>query len=397
MEADMKVLVSNVGSTSLKFKLFDLPEERVLCEAKVERVGNVEDAIYSYKNILTGYSEKNDKCSVPDYSAGIRMFLDSMTDKVNGVVESTDVVEAVGFKTVLAKGFYGIHELTEEVLSAMKDFLFVAPAHNAPYLEAIAQFRQVMPKAVPVGVFETAFHTTIPLERRMYTIPYEWYEKYGIMRMGYHGASHSYIAEQANAAKVISCHLGGSCSVCAIENGKSVDSSFGFSLQTGIPHANRVGDVDPYIIPFLMNEGMTMDEVLKGMSKTGGMLGLSGVSNDMRPIEEAAAAGNERAKLALDVFATSIIRHIGSYYAELGGLDKLVFTGGIGENSAVLRKKICSGLKHMGIVLDEDVNANTRGEGVISTVDSPVTVAVIAANEELGVARRTYAYILDNK
>lgn len=393
----MKVLVSNVGSTSLKFKLFDLPEERVLCEAKVERVGNVEDAIYSYKNILTGYSEKNDRCSVPDYSAGIKMFLDSMTDAVHGVVESTDVVEAVGFKTVLAKGFYGIHELTEEVLGAMRDFLFVAPAHNAPYLEAISQFRKVMPKAVPVGVFETAFHTTIPLERRMYTIPYEWYEKYGIMRMGYHGASHSYIAEQANAPKVISCHLGGSCSVCAIENGKSVDSSFGFSLQTGIPHANRVGDVDPYIIPFLMNEGMSMDEVLKGMSKDGGMLGMSGVSNDMREITEAAEAGNKRAELALDVFATSIIRHIGSYYAELGGLDKLVFTGGIGENQYLLRQKICSGLKHMGIVLDEELNSKTRGEGVISTPDSPVTVAVIAANEELGVARRTYDYILGNK
>lgn len=393
----MKVLVSNVGSTSLKFKLFDLPEERILCEAKVERVGNVEDAIYSYKNILSGYSEKNTKCSVPDYSAGIKMFLDSMTDKEHGVVESTDVVEAVGFKTVLAKGFYGIHELTEEVLAAMKDFLFVAPAHNAPYLEAIAQFRAVMPKATPVGVFETAFHTTIPLERRMYSIPYEWYEKYGIMRMGYHGASHSYIAEQANAPRVISCHLGGSCSVCAIENGKSVDSSFGFSLQTGIPHANRVGDVDPYIIPFLMNEGMSMDEVLKGMSKDGGMLGLSGVGNDMREIEEAALAGNMRAELALDVFATSIIRHIGSYYAELGGLDKLVFTGGIGENSTILRKKICAGLKHMGIVLDEELNDKTRGEGVVSTADSPVEVVVIAANEELGVARRTYDYILANK
>ena len=393
----MKVLVSNVGSTSLKFKLFDLPEERVLCEAKVERVGNVEDAIYSYKNILTGYAEKNSKCPVPDYSAGIKMFLDSMTDAEHGVVDSTDVVEAVGFKTVLAKGFYGIHELTEEVLGAMKEFLFVAPAHNAPYLEAIAQFRKVMPKAVPVGVFETAFHTTIPLERRMYSIPYEWYEKYGIMRMGYHGASHSYIAEQANAPKVISCHLGGSCSVCAIENGKSVDSSFGFSLQTGIPHANRVGDVDPYIIPFLMNEGMSMDEVLKGMSKDGGMLGVSGVSNDMREITEAAAAGNKRAELALDVFATSIIRHIGSYYAELGGLDKLVFTGGIGENQDGLRKKICSGLKHMGIILDEELNSKTHGEGIISTPDSPVTVAVIAANEELGVARRTYDYILNNK
>ena len=252
--------------------------------------------------------------------------------------------------------------------------------------------RKLLPGARQVGVFETAFHRTIPMEHRIYPIPYEWYEKYGIMRMGYHGASHSYIAEQANAPKVISCHLGGSCSVCAIENGKSVDSSFGFSLQTGIPHANRVGDVDPYIIPFLMNEGMSMDEVLKGMSKDGGMLGMSGVSNDMREITEAAEAGNKRAELALDVFATSIIRHIGSYYAELGGLDKLVFTGGIGENQYLLRQKICSGLKHMGIVLDEELNSKTRGEGVISTPDSPVTVAVIAANEELGVARFPFTF-----
>lgn len=393
----MKVLVSNVGSTSLKFKLFDMPEENVLCEAKVERVGNVSEAIYSYKNLLNGYSIKKENCCVPDYSAGIKMFLDSMTDSENGVLDNTDEIEAVGFKTVLAKGYYGVHELTEDVLDAMKEFLFVAPAHNAPYLEAIAQFRKIMPKATPVGVFETAFHTTIPLERRMYSIPYEWYEKYGIMRMGYHGASHGYIAEQADAHRVISCHLGGSCSVCAILDGKSVDSSFGFSLQTGIPHANRIGDIDPYIIPFLENEGMAQDEILKGMSKNGGLLGVSGVSNDLRMVQEAADAGNERAKLAIDVFAISIIRHIGMYYAELGGLDKLVFTGGIGENSSYLREKICGGLAHMGIVLDKAKNDACHGAGVISADDSPVEIDVIPANEELGVARRTVAYIKENK
>lgn len=389
----MKVLVSNVGSTSLKFKLFDLPEENVLCEAKIERIGNLTEAIYSYKNNLNGASFKKEDCCVPDYSTGIKMFLASMTEGETAVVPDTDVVEAVGFKTVLAKGYYGIHELTEDVLGAMKDFLFVAPAHNAPYLEAIGQFRNIMPKAKMVGVFETAFHTTIPLERRMYSIPYEWYEKYGIMRMGYHGASHGYIAEQAAAPRVISCHLGGSCSVCAIKDGKSVDSSFGFSLQTGIPHANRVGDVDPYIIPFLMNEGMTQQEILDGMAKNGGLLGVSGVSNDLRTVQEAAEKGNERAKLAIDMFAVSIIRHIGSYYAELGGLDKLVFTGGIGENSAMMREKICGGLAHMGIVLDRDANNACRGSGIVSAADSPVTIAVIPANEELGVARRTFDYI----
>ena len=391
----MKILVSNVGSTSLKFKLFDFPQETVLCEAKVERVGSVTDAIYSYKNLQSGYAVKQEGCSVPDYSSGIRLFLSSMTGE-NGVLTDVGEIGAVGFKTVLAKGYYGVHELTDAVLDAMRDYLFVAPAHNAPYLEAIAQFRSLMPQAKLVGVFETAFHVTIPQERRMYSIPYEWYEKYGIMRMGYHGASHGYIAEQADVPRLISCHLGGNCSVCAIENGKSVDSSFGFSLQTGIPHANRIGDVDPYIIPFLMNEGMTMDEILGGMAKNGGLLGISGVSNDLRKGQLAAAEGNERAALALKVFAVSIVRHIGSYYAELGGLDKLVFTGGIGENSPEMREMICGGLSHMGIVLDEERNRAVHGSGIISTDSSPVTVEVIAANEELGVARRSFAYITES-
>ena len=391
----MKILVSNVGSTSLKFKLFDFPQETVLCEAKVERVGSVTDAIYSYKNLQSGYAVKQEGCSVPDYSSGIRLFLSSMTGE-NGVLTDVGEIGAVGFKTVLAKGYYGVHELTDAVLDAMRDYLFVAPAHNAPYLEAIAQFRSLMPQAKLIGVFETAFHVTIPQERRMYSIPYEWYEKYGIMRMGYHGASHGYVAEQANVPRLISCHLGGSCSVCAIENGRSVDSSFGFSLQTGIPHANRIGDVDPYVIPFLLNEGMTMDEILGGMAKNGGLLGISGVSNDLRKVQLAAQDGNERAALALKVFAVSIVRHIGSYYAELGGLDKLVFTGGIGENSSEMREMICGGLSHMGIMLDAERNRAVHGSGIISTDSSPVTVEVIAANEELGVARRSFAYITES-
>lgn len=390
----VKILVSNVGSTSLKFKLFDMTEpERVLCEAKVERVGSADAAIYTYKNLLNGFSQRREGCSVPDYSTGIKLFLESMTGPDSGVVADVAEVDAVGFKTVLAKGYYGVHELTDQVLDAMRAFLFVAPAHNGPYLEAIEQFRRVMPRAVPVGVFETAFHTTIPLSRRMYSIPYEWYEKYGIMRMGYHGASHSYIAEQAAADRLISCHLGGSCSVCAIEKGRSVDSSFGFSLQTGIPHANRVGDIDPYIIPFLENEGLSRREILDGMAKNGGLLGVSGVSNDLRLVQEAADGGNERAALAVEMLATAVIRYIGAYYAELGGLDKLVFTGGIGENSAPLRGRICAGLGHMGIVLDPERNGSCRGEGIISAEGSPVTVQVIPAYEELGVARRSREYL----
>ncbi len=392
----MLILVSNVGSTSLKFKLFDMERgERVLCQSRIERVGSADSAIFTYINKETGFSERRENCCVPDYSSGIRLFLDRLTAPDCGVLRDTAEIAAVGFKTVLAKGYYGVHELTEQVLEAMREYLFVAPAHNAPYLEAIEQFRRVMPDAVPVGVFETAFHTTIPLSRRMYSIPYEWYEKYGVMRMGYHGASHSYIARQADAARVISCHLGGSCSVCAIENGKSVDSSFGFSLQTGVPHANRVGDIDPYIVPFLENEGLSREEILAGMSKNGGLLGVSGISNDLRLVEQAAAGGNERARLAIDVFAASVIRYIGSFYAELGGLDKLVFTGGIGENSPELRRRVCAPLPHLGIILDDESNQRCNGEGLISAADSPVTIQVIPANEELGVARSTYRYIKD--
>ena len=388
----MYSLVSNVGSTSLKFKLFLMPEETLLCEGKVERVGSSE-AIYHYKNARTGFSAHREPCAVPDYTAGIRMFLDDMTQGEGASLRDIGEIEAVGFKTVLAKGFYGVHLLDEEVLQAMRDYLCVAPAHNAPYREAIGRFREILPNAKLVGVFETAFHTTIPLERRLYSLPYEWYENYGIMRMGYHGASHSYIADQTGGGKVISCHLGGSCSVCAIDGGKSVDTSFGFSLQTGIPHANRAGDFDPYIIPFLQNEGMPEQEILDQIAKKGGLLGISGVSNDLRLIEKAAAEGNERAALAIDVLAVSLIRCIGSFYAELGGLDQLVFTGGIGENSCLLREKVCSPLAHMGILLDEEANKNCKGEAVISRVDSPVEIRVIPAYEEIGVARRTYACV----
>lgn len=389
----MKILVSNVGSTSLKFKLFDMPGERVLCEAKVERVGSLDGAIYQYRVPDGGYSRREEGLRVPDYSTGIAMFVADMTGAGHGVLASASEIGAVGFKTVLARGFYEVHELDEAVLGGMRDCLFVAPAHNGPYLEAIGQFRDIMPQARLVGVFETAFHATIPLERRLYSVPYEWYERYGLMRMGYHGASHSYVAREAAADRLISCHLGGSCSVCAIKGGKSVDCSFGFSLQTGIPHANRCGDTDPYLVPYLMNEGLSLEEVLDGMSKRGGLLGVSGVSNDLRAVQEAADSGNRRAELAIDMFAASIVRYIGAYYAELGGLDKLAFTGGIGENSARVRSKVCSMLGHLGVVLDEEANASCHGRGRISAAGSPVAVEVIAANEELGVARSTLAYI----
>ena len=391
----MKVLVCNAGSTSLKFKLFHMPGDQVLAEGKVERVGSQDSAIYHFKK-PNGYKIYREGLCIPTYTEGIQLFLDCLLDPQEGVLGSLHELERVGFKTVLSKGHYGIHPLTPEVLKGMEDYLVVAPAHNIPYLEAIRQFQKLTPQAMLVGVFETAFHTTIPLERKMYGIPYEWYEKYGIERLGYHGASHSYVADTlagqyGSTGKAISCHLGGSGSLCAIDNGKSVDTSFGLSLQAGLIQSNRNGDMDPFIIPFLQKEGLSLDEILEGLSKRGGLLGISGVSNDLRLVEEAAQQGNSRAALAIDVFCNGIIRYIGSYYAELGGLQHLVFTGGIGEHSATVREKVCDSLGHMGIWLDPAKNISYTENAVISTPDSPVTIHVIPANEELGVARKTYS------
>ena len=394
----MKVLAANVGSTSLKFKLFEMPEETALCEAKIERVGSRDKAIFAYGSLVTGKHYRLEGQCIPDYTTGIRMFLEALVSGEYGVIKSVGEIDRIGFKTVLSKGFYGVHELTDAVMDGMRDYLFIAPVHNAAYLEAIGQFNNLLPDVPKIGVFETAFHTTIPIERRIYGVPYEWYEKYGLMRMGYHGASHGYIAQEScaygKAGRVISCHLGGSCSVCAIQDGRSVDTSFGFSLQSGLIHANRTGDADPYMIPFLQSEGLSAEEIEDGLSKHGGLLGISGVSNYMRDLQSAAESGNERARLAVDAFVSGIIKQIGAFYAELGGLDQLVFTGGIGEHSAFVRNAVCSQLRHLGIELDEEKNSASESVGVVSAAGSAVLVTVVPANEELGVARETAAYEL---
>ena len=255
--------------------------------------------------------------------------------------------------------------------------------------------REVIPGARSVGAFETAFHRTIPLERRIFGLPYEWYEKYGVERLGYHGASHGHVADVLNAErehyKAISCHLGGSCSVCAIEDGRSVDTSFGMSLESGLIHANRVGDLDPGMIwSLLRGQGLSDGEIREGFTKTGGLLGISGVSNDLRYVLDAAREGNERAELAARVFVTGIVRYIGAFYLELGGLDYLVFTAGIGENSAEIRRRVCERLAPIGVELNAKANERTRGEGIISAPESAVTVRVIPADEELSIARRAY-------
>lgn len=391
----MKILICNAGSTSLKFKLYDMPAEEVLASGGVERVGSTDDAIYKYDNASRGVSLREEKQSVPDYETGIRRFLSDLTDAERGAIGSVADIDRVGFKTVLSRGYYGVHELTEPVLQGMRDMYAAAPAHNGPYLAAIEALRAVLPEAMFVGAFETDFHRTIPLDRCVYGVPYEWLEKYGVRRMGYHGASHSYVASLLNEwegkkYRAISCHLGGSGSICAIENGESRDSSFGFTLQTGLIHNNRVGAMDADIIHYLRAQGLSDEEIEHGMTKNGGLKGISGVSGDLRYVLEAAEAGNERAKLAVDVYVTGIIRYIGAFAAELGGLDCLAFTGGIGENSAVIRKMVCERLEYMGVRLSARRNTKEKGDRSISKKRSKVRVYVIAANEELGVARKTY-------
>lgn len=393
----MNILVCNVGSTSLKFKLYDMPDCVVLAQGWTERVGSDHDAIFGYRNNLTGNGFSEDKQDIPDYQTGIDRFLDCLTAGENAVLSDVREIKRVGFKATLSKGHFGVHEIDGDVLEGMQEWIALAPLHNAAYLKAIEVMRRALPEARFVGAFETAFHHDIPLERKVFGVPYEWYEKYGVQRLGYHSASHGYIADVLNAEKseyaAISCHLGGSCSVCAILDGKSVDTSFGMSLESGLIHANRVGDIDSGMICFLRQQGLSEEEILEGYQKKGGLLGISGVSNDMRYIIEAADAGNQRAKLAMDVFVTGIVHYIGAFYLDLGRLDDLVFTAGIGEHSARIRQMVCEKLAPLGVKLDGAKNEACSGEGVISSEDSSVCVRVIPTDEELGIARRTYELI----
>ncbi len=393
----MKILVANAGSTSLKFKLFDMPEETALCDARVERVGSRDAAIFTYVNLITGEKKRMDGLCVAEYTDGIDLFLQELTREGTGVLGDIGEVEAVGFKTVIAHEHLGDHELTDEVMDDLRHGARIAPAHNLPYIETINVFKKLLPSARMIGAFETDFHRTVPLERQIYSVPYAWYEQHGIRRYGYHGASHGYIAESVarltggRARRVISCHLGGSGSLCAILDGKSVDSTCGFSLQSGLPHASRAGDIDPYIFPYLLGEGMSAEEITRGITKNGGLLGVSSVSGDMRDLEAAIGEGNERARLAVEMYLHAIVRGVGALHAVLGGLDALAFTGGIGENSAMVRARVCAALAHLGIDMDAEKNLPAAGERRITREGSPVEVWVIPANEELNVARRAHA------
>ena len=391
----MKILICNAGSTSLKFKLYEMPQAVVLATGKVERVGSRDDAIFAYQNCLKGTSVKQEQACVPDYRVGIQMFIQHLTCGADAALSDISQVERVGYKATLSKGYLGVHEITDEVLEGMRQWLPLARLHNTAYLQTMAIMRELLPMAVFVGAFETSFHRDIPLARRLYGLPYEWYEKYGVQRLGYHSASHSYIADVLNEKRThyraISCHLGGSCSVCAIRDGKSIDTSFGMSLQSGVVHAARVGDMDGDMILFLKSVGLSEEEIIDGMQNKGGLLGISGISGDMRYIEAAAQQGNERAQLALELFASSVAHYIGAFYVNLGGLDDLVFTGGVGENSDVLRRMVCQKLAALGVSLDEERNLTVKN-GCISAPGSKANVWVLPTDEELGIARSTYAF-----
>jgi acetate kinase len=369
----MLILVANLGSTSFKFKLLDMDHAGdEVARGDYERIGQPNSP---YKN----------------HGDVIEVILKNLEHRP----------DAIGFKAVHGGPISGAVRVNAEVISTMERFSDVAPAHNPPYIAAMKAFAARHPDVPQVAAFETAFHQTIPLSRQTYAIPHEWTEQLGIRRYGFHGASHRYIATRMrelnpSARRVISCHLGGSCSVCAIDAGKSVANSFGMTVQSGLPHNNRVGDFDTFTLLKLMKQGLTLDEIFRRLGKESGMLGMSGVSPDMRDIEKAAAAGNARAKLAIDTFVEAVRHYIGAYLVILGGCDALVFTAGIGENGVALRDAICRNLHFAGIILDPVKNTVRGKEAKISSVESNAEIWVVPANEELIVAQQTVSVLTAN-
>jgi acetate kinase len=393
----MIVLIANLGSTSFKYKLFKMSgsSEAVLAEGAADRIGQP-SSVWSVST--PSGAKKDGSASLPDHGAAIELHLQQLI--ALGVIRSIGELDAIGFKAVHGGPISGAVLVDDEVLKIQQQFADVAPAHNPPYIAAMRAFKAKLPGVPQVAAFETAFHQTIPARRTTYAIPHEWTEKLGIRRYGFHGASHRYIATRMRelnpaAKRIISVHLGGSCSVCAIEDGKSVANSFGMTVQTGVPHASRVGDFDAFAIMKLLAAGLDLETIWKKLGKEGGMLGMSGVSPDMRDIEKAAAEGNQRAQLAIDVFVESIRSYVGWYLTALRGADAIVFTGGIGQNSRLIRREVLSGLEFAGIVMDPRKNEATGGkdEGRIDAPDSRVAIWVMPTNEELIVARQTVAVL----
>ena len=398
----MKILVANLGSTSFKYRLYDLADgsETLLARGAIERIG-------SDNAKVKWHSSKGDVEAVrpiADHGDAVQICLDQLTDPKSDILKDASEVAAIGFKAVHAKGITGVHLVDESVLKAMEAFNDVAPAHNPPYVAAMRVLAARFPSLPLVAAFETGFHRRMPEANQRYAIAAAWTTDLGIRRWGFHGASHRYISERIaellgrDDLKVISCHLGGSSSLCASRGGVSQACSLGMSPQTGLPQNNRVGDFDVFALPVILREtGLSLDQVLDTLANKSGLEGLSGAGNDLRDIEAAAESGNPQATLALDVFIASTRHYLGAYLVELGGADVIVFTGGIGENSVRIRNGVCRELDWFGISLDSDRNAHGVPERRVSTDGSRVEVWSVPTNEEIVVARQTKSLLLSGR
>lgn len=398
----MKVLVVNCGSSSLKYQVLEMDNSTLLAKGLVERIG-LDGSVMKHEKI--GMDKYIVEAPMKNHKDAIGYVLEALTDKEHGVISSMDEISAVGHRVVHAGEKYaGSVLITEDVMNALEECIDLAPLHNPPNILGIRACQELMPNTPMVGVFDTAFHQTMRPETFLYAIPYEYYEKYKIRKYGFHGTSHKYVSMRAAALldkdikdfKIVTCHLGNGASCAAVKHGVCIDTSMGFTPLDGLIMGTRSGGVDPAVITFISEkEGITADEVINILNKKSGVAGISGVSSDFRDLAEAEAQGNERAALALKMFAWRVKYYIGAYMAEMNGADAIVFTAGIGENDIDMRKQICSDLDGLGIELDEEKN-NVRGEErIVSKDSSKVKILVIPTNEELMIAQDT-AEIVSN-
>ena len=391
----MNVLVINCGSSSLKYQLIDSETEAVLAKGLCERIGIDGRLVYQ----KTGLDKEITEAAMPTHKQAIQMVLDAIVNPKAGALKSLAEVDAVGHRVVHGgEKFASSVVLTEEVLAQIEECNDLAPLHNPANLIGIRACQELMPNVPMVGVFDTAFHQTMPPKAYMYAVPYDWYEKYGIRRYGFHGTSHAFVSKRAveftgldpENSKVIVCHLGNGSSISAVLNGKCIDTSMGLTPLEGLPMGTRSGDIDPAIVQFVANkEGKTVDEMLNILNKQSGMLAVSGKSSDFRDLNDGMDAGDERCTLALELFAYKVAKYIGSYITALHGVDVIAFTAGVGENDDIVRKLVMEYFDYMGIKIDLEENKKRGDDRYISTPDSSVKVVVIPTNEELRIARET--------
>ena len=395
----MNVLVINCGSSSLKYQLIDSQTEAVLAKGLCERIGIDGRLVYE----KAGCDKEVTEAAMPTHKQAIQLVLDALVNPTTGAIADLTAIDAVGHRVVHGgEKFATSTVLTEEVINVIEECNDLAPLHNPANLIGIRACQELMPNVPMVAVFDTAFHQTMPEVAYMYGLPYEYYEKYSVRRYGFHGTSHSYVSKRAadilgkdySELKTIVCHLGNGASICAVNGGKSVDTSMGLTPLEGLIMGTRSGDVDPSILDFIaQKENLTLSQVMNVLNKKSGVEGMSGVSSDFRDLAAAAKEGNKRAELAIDAFAYRVVKYIGAYVAAMNGVDAICFTAGLGENDAATRAKIVANLGYLGIAIDEEAN-NTRGkEIVISTADSKVKVLTIPTNEELAICRETVALV----